>query len=250
MNPLAAPVDIFATKGIEYLVILFFLATFLAFWLYFTTDRQEIVRAGGTKIKNLMDWFRVPEGFFFHQGHSWVQEEVGGTLRVGMDDFAQKMVGKISSIDIGNVGTKVKQGEKSWTLKAGNRLIAMLAPVNGEILEVNKDVLADPSLINRDPYGKGWLFKIKADDYNRDSRNLLFGKIAGKWMEGVTEQLHNSLGSEELGPVYQDGGIPIEGMAKHIENENWRYYWEMLLDDYFISREDGRGRGKPVDSKD
>ena len=64
----AHPVDIFATKGIEYLLVLFFLATFLAFWLYFTTDRKVTVRARGTRLRNLMEWFSIPEGIFFHQG--------------------------------------------------------------------------------------------------------------------------------------------------------------------------------------
>jgi len=160
MEALTAPVDIFATKGIEYLLILLFLATFLAFWIYFTTDREVTVKARGTKIKNLMEWFNVPEGIFYHQGHSWVREEIGGLLRVGVDDFAQKMLGTVSSIHTGKAGAMVKQGEQGWTLKAGARSVAMLSPVDGEILEVNKDVLSDPSLINRDPYGKGWLFKI------------------------------------------------------------------------------------------
>jgi len=67
-------------------------------------------------------------------------------------------------------------------------------------------------------------------------------------MEGVTEQLHNSIGSEELGPVYQDGGVPTAGgLARQIDKENWRYYWDMLLDEFFLTQE---GSDKSVNSKD
>jgi glycine cleavage system H lipoate-binding protein len=231
MDPTAAPVDIFATKGIEYLIILFFLAAFLTFWLMFT-DRHPNVKVKGRKSKNLMDWFSVPEGLFFHQGHAWAKVESAGVLKVGMDDFAQKMVGTAKSVLAGKPGEKVRQGEEGWTLKMGNRSIPMLAPVNGEILEVNKEALANPTLINRDPYGKGWLIKIKAENFVRDSKNLLSGKLARRWIEDVTDKLRASMGTTELGPVYQDGGVVLKEMARKIDKQNW----EKLLGEFFLTR--------------
>ena len=230
MDPTAAPVDIFATKGIEYLIILFFLAAFLTFWLMFT-DRYPNVKVKGTKNK-IMDWFSVPAGFFFHQGHAWARVESGGVLRVGMDDFAQKMVGTVNAVRTGKAGDKVRQGENGWTLKMGDRSIAMLSPVNGEILEVNKQALANPSLINSDPYGKGWLIKIKAENFIRDSKNLLSDKLARSWIEDVTDKLRALMGTKELGPVYQDGGVLLKEMARRIDKKNW----EKLLGEFFLTR--------------
>jgi len=232
MDPTAAPVDIFATKGIEYLIILFFLAAFLTFWLMFT-DRHPTVKARGSRLRNLMEWFSVPEGIFFHQGHAWVRAESPGaaTLRVGLDDFAQKMVGVADSIQVGKAGVNVRQGEVSWTLKAGKRSIAMLSPINGEIIEVNQAVLSNPSLINSDPYGKGWLLKIKADNFVRDGKNLLTGKLAKRWIDDVTDKLRGVMGSAELGPVYQDGGVLVKEMARKIDRKNW----DKLLGEFFLT---------------
>ena len=254
MEALAVPVDIFATKGIEYLLFLLFLGAFLTLWLMFTSDRERTVKVRGTKNKNLMNWFSVPEGIFFHLGHSWARAESAGTLRVGMDDFAQKMIGAVDSVRTGKAGEKLRQGEEGWILKMENRSIAMLSPVNGEILEVNKEVLADPSLIHNDPYGKGWLLKVKAEDFVRDRRNLLSEKPARKWMEGVTEQLSYTIQflnlmtmrseSAECGPVCQDGSgpFPTEGIARRIDNDNWCYHWNMLLEGFFLSNEERQGR--------
>ena len=229
----AHPVDIFATKGIEYLLVLFFLATFLAFWLYFTTDRKVTVRARGTRLRNLMEWFSIPEGIFFHQGHAWARAESpgAGTLRVGLDDFAQKMVGDVGAIQVGGTGLHVRQGEKGWTLKAGNKSIAMLSPVNGEIIEVNQEVLANPSLLNSDPYGKGWLLKIKAEDFVRDCKNLLSGRLARRWIDDVTDRLRAVMATRELGPVYQDGGVLVKDMARKIDEKNW----DRLVGEFFLT---------------
>jgi hypothetical protein len=108
----------------------------------------------------------------------------------------------------------------------------MLSPVNGEILEVNKEALANPSLINRDPYGKGWLIKVKAENFVRDSKNLLSAKLARSWIEDVTDKLRASMGAAELGPVYQDGGVVLREMARKIDKKNW----EKLLGEFFLTQ--------------
>ena len=176
--------------------------------------------------------FLVPEGFFFHQGHTWMQADNAdiSTVTIGMDDFAQKMVGAIDFVDAGGIGEKIKQGERGWTLSVRHKPIDMLSPVSGEIVGVNGAAMSNPSLINNDPYGKGWLLKVKADDIGQESKNLLSGNIARKWMEEVTERLQASVGTE-LGAVYQDGGMPVSGMALNIDLANW----DKLVREFFLT---------------
>jgi len=176
--------------------------------------------------------FLVPEGFFFHQGHAWMQADNAdiSTVTIGMDDFAQKMVGAIDFVNAGGIGEKIKQGERGWTLRVRHKPIDMLSPVSGEIVGVNGAVMSNPSLINNDPYGKGWLLKVKADNIGQESKNLLSGNIARKWMEDVTESLLESMGTE-LGEVYQDGGMPVSGMALNIDLANW----DKLVREFFLT---------------
>jgi glycine cleavage system H lipoate-binding protein len=176
--------------------------------------------------------FLVPEGFFFHQGHAWMQADNAdiSTVTIGMDDFAQKMVGAIDFVNAGGIGEKIKQGERGWTLRVRHKPIDMHSPVSGEIVGVNGAVMSNPSLINNDPYGKGWLLKVKADNIGQESKNLLSGNIARKWMEDVTESLLESMGTE-LGEVYQDGGMPVSGMALNIDLANW----DKLVREFFLT---------------
>ena len=96
----------------------------------------------------------------------------------------------------------------------------MLSPVDGEVVAVNQEVLRSPGILSRDPYGAGWLLKVKSDRIAADNRNLLTGKLARAWMETSLENLH-PVRHEALGPVMQDGGLPVEGIARALGGDQW-----------------------------
>jgi glycine cleavage system H protein len=230
----------YATKGFEYLLILGFLAVFTLFYLYFTSHRFEKTTAAlSSSFDSLVDWFRVPDTVLFHQGHTWAspEESESDLVKVGMDDFAQKMAGSMGIRNNPTVGTCIRQGERSWSLQDGQKSVDMLAPVSGIVVEVNVALLAEleknPQKIgalDSDPYGQGWILKVKPDNFERDRKALLTGSLARKWMEEVTNQLRLKM-SPELGAVMQDGGAPLPGMAKHINEEKW----DLLLKEFFLT---------------
>ena len=231
---------IYATKGFEYLLILGFLAVFTAFYLYFTSERFEKVTAViSSTIDQLVDWFRVPDNFLFHQGHAWVriEESEPGIVKVGMDDFARKMAGPMGIRNNPTVGSVIRQGEKGWSLQDGEKSVDMLSPVSGEVTEINTAMLAElekdshkNGAMGSDPYDKGWILKVKPKNFDRERKGLLSGTLARKWMEGEVEQLRSKM-SRELGAVMQDGGVPVAGMAKNIDGEKW----DLLLKEFFLT---------------
>ncbi len=231
---------IYATKGFEYLLILGFLALFTAFYLYFTSQRFEKVTAAiSSSVDQLVDWFRVPENILYHQGHTWIRPEKSspGLVRVGMDDFALKMAGPMRLRNNPTVGAIIRQGEKSWSLQDGEKSVDMLAPISGEVVEVNIALLAELEktgnnieALDADPYGKGWLLKVMPENFERERKGLLSGDLAKKWMEEVVKQLRQRI-NPELGAVMQDGGIPVAGMAKNIDAEEW----DLLLREFFLT---------------
>ena len=99
-------------------------------------------------------------------------------VKVGLDDFAQKLIGKVDAIDLPAVGSRLTQGDKGWSLMVDSAEIPMLSPVDGEVVAVNQEVLRSPEILSRDPYGAGWLLKVKSDRLAADTRNLLSGKMA------------------------------------------------------------------------
>ncbi|MFC1843953.1 glycine cleavage system protein H [Thermodesulfobacteriota bacterium] len=230
----------YATKGFEYLLILGFLASFTIFYLYFTSRRFEKATAVISRsFDSLVDWFRVPDNILFHQGHTWVKREETepDIVLVGIDDFAQKLAGPMGLKNKPAVGTFIRQGERGWSLQDGEKSVDMLAPVSGEVVEVNKDLLSalkentcNDSELSSDPYGKGWVLKVKPDDFERERKGLLSGTLARKWMEEAVEHLRSKM-SPELGAVMQDGGVPVTGMAKNINEEEW----DQLLKDFFLT---------------
>ena len=230
----------YATKGFEYLLILGFLALFTLFYLYFTSHRFEKATAVVSgSLDRLVDWFRVPDNVLFHQGHTWVKPEESGPgfVKVGMDDFAQKMAGPMGFRNNPTVGSSIRQGDRCWSLQDGEKSVDMLAPVSGEVVEVNIALLAELekdaqkiSASDYDPYENGWILKVIPENFERERKALLSGVLARKWMEEVANRLRLKI-SPEFGAVMQDGGVPLAGMAKNINAEEW----DLLLKEFFLT---------------
>lgn len=222
-------VDIYATKGIEYLLVVAFLLAIVFFSRSFALPVTE----GGRKgfFADLAGWFRIPEGIFYHQGHGWLRPAEGGLVTVGIDDFAQKFVGPIDSLDLPPAGSRLRQGAQGWGLKVGPKTIPMLSPVDGEVVEVNWDALRNPASLNEDPYGKGWLLKVRPERLGPNTCGLLTGSLARRWLEGVAESLRAHLREPALGAVAQDGGIPVSGIARALDPEAW----DELASDFFMT---------------
>lgn len=214
-------VDIFATKGIEYLMVIGFLMMLVVFWRSLTRrPRVAVAQVQGARPAGPQAWFDLAEGLFYHQGHTWAAPEEDGVVRVGLDDFAQKLVGVAQRVDVPGVGSTVEQGEKGVKLSVDSKSIEVLSPVGGEVLAINEEVLRSPGLINEDPYGKGWLFKVRVPRLAANLRNLLSGRLARVWMDGTVKSLKRRM-EGDLGPVLQDGGVPVIGIAKDLSPDEW-----------------------------
>jgi len=223
-------VDIFATKGVEYLLVISGLLFFTFFWRFLKRPAMAVYQEAEHLVSAMSDWFRVPaEGIYFHQGHSWAAVEDEEVVRVGMDDFARQMLGKIDGIEFPRVGSELKQGEKGWSLLVDSKSIDMLSPVDGKVVDINKNLLSSPENVSEDPYGQSWLMKVQTPRISANLKNLLSGNVARKWMEGVRENLLSRM-NYNLGAVYQDGGVPVNGIARNIDREKW----DEIVKDFFM----------------
>ena len=108
--------------------------------------------------------FQVPENVRYHAGHTWALSESRELVRVGIDDFAAKLVGKIESINLPQRGRWVRQGQKIWTIFRDGKSVDMVSPIEGTVTAINEAVLQNPELARKDPYGDGWLVKVKLSD--------------------------------------------------------------------------------------
>lgn len=223
-------VDIFATKGIEYLFVILFFLVLVPFWLVLHKPAKRAVELVGRGVAAIGEWFQLRSGAYFHQGHTWALPEGGSVVKVGMDDFAQKLVGIPQSIELPEVGSQLAQGEAGWKLKVDEKTITMLSPVGGEVVAVNEEILRSPEIVNRAPYDDGWLLKVKVPRLRANLKNLLSGKLAGAWLDETVGTLRQQV-SPELGDVMQDGGVPVSGFVKQISPDNW----EGVAAEFFMS---------------
>jgi glycine cleavage system H protein len=105
----------------------------------------------------------IPDDRKYTAEHEWAQEVDGGVWVVGVTDFAQDQLGDITLVELPEVGEEVEAGEVLGTVDSVKTFSDLFSPVSGEITEVNEAVLDNPEMLNQDPYGEGWLVKIRQD---------------------------------------------------------------------------------------
>jgi glycine cleavage system H protein len=113
----------------------------------------------------------VPKDLRYTKDHEWVRLE-DGKARVGITDHAQKSLGDIVYVELPAVGKTVKKGERAATVESVKAVGEVFAPLSGKVVEVNETVTQSPDLINKDPYGQGWLFVLEIAD-NKEIETLL-----------------------------------------------------------------------------
>jgi glycine cleavage system H lipoate-binding protein len=215
-------VDIFATKGLEYRFVIGFLLTLVLFWRFLNSPTPRLQRHSSARAPSQQEvgWFSLEKNLYYHQGHSWAKPLSNGIVRVGIDDFAQKLLGRATQWQVPDPGTRVEQGEKGWKVQVDSTLIDILSPVGGEVVAVNQDLLRSPELVNEDPYGAGWILEVKTPRTNANLKNLLSGDMARAWIEQAISSLRTRM-SGSAGLVLQDGGAPVSGFARSLSPDGW-----------------------------
>lgn len=220
--------DFLPMKGIEYLIVIGYLALLIPFW-YLLVGRQQNVSAPGRALASgPRSWFTVPDRFSYHPGHTWAEILGGNRLRVGMDDFAHKLVGPVDALHLPRQGDELTAGDHGWWLEADGHTLGVLSPVTGRVVAVNDEASRNPEQAGQDPYDAGWLMEVEVPSVTAALRNLLHGKLARLWTEDAAEQLSRRM-SPELGTVLADGGLPVAGLARALEGDQWWRLAEELL---------------------
>lgn len=221
------------------MTVLFVLATFSAFivldWLL-SKNRVPVMKTSlaetAPEAGEFVDGFKVPEHFRYHPGHAWLARERRNLARVGVDDFAARLAGKIEGIELPRPGTWIRQGQKAWTMTRNGETAAMVSPTEGEVVEINPDVVKDPSLVRKDPYGQGWLMTIHVPDEEGTTRNLVPRNLVKSWMRNAVERLY-SYQPEMVGAVAADAGEPVEDIAAALPHVKWNE----LTSEFFLTRQ-------------
>ena len=131
--------------------------------------------------------YNMPDELYYHKDHSWARLD-GTKVTVGMNDFFQKEAGDVVFVDLPDTEEEVSQGEVCGKIQSRKWIGKLVAPVSGEILETNEAIEEDTSLINSDPYGKGWILVIEASNLDEDLGNLMQGGALASFLEAEVKR--------------------------------------------------------------
>jgi len=122
--------------------------------------------------------FAIPGGVFISNDHCWVSLEQDGSAKIGLDDFAKKLIGKIDSLELPNLGMIIKSGQPLFSIKQGTRSITFNSPISGKITRINTILNTNLEALDITPYDTNWICIIDADDIDSEIKNLKLGKTA------------------------------------------------------------------------
>ncbi len=162
----------------------------------------------------------LPTGYYLHPGHTWIKLEGQGMVRVGIDDFACRLLGKFDTFTDPLMGTQLEQGKPTITLSRQEHKVSFLSPVNGVITQVNAQVKKTPDLINRSPYTDGWLFMLYCPGLKQDLKQLMFMDSSRGFMGKEVKRLTAFL-EEETQAKAADGGSFVSDLFGNLPGVSW-----------------------------
>ena len=138
--------------------------------------------------------YDLPDDLYYHSDHAWARVESDGTVTVGMNDFYQKSAGDTTYIDLPFEGDEVEQGETCGKIQSAKWVGKFVLPASGEIIVVNEELEDDCTLINKSPYDKGWIMKVKPSNLDEDLKNLITGDKIEPWIKKEIEDAEKKKG--------------------------------------------------------
>jgi glycine cleavage system H protein len=219
------------------ILVLFTFAVFILidYWLAQSeTERMAIAQTPRKPAASVepafVEGFLVPGSVRYHAGHGWVATERPHLATVGLDEFGAAIAGKIDHLELPRPGTWIRQGQRAVKLFRDGQRTEMVSPTEGEVIELNPDVLADPNLLRQDPYGRGWLMRVHVPDEEGTRRNLIPKSLVPGWMRDAAARLY-ALQPQLAGAVAAEGGRPLDDIASVLGAESWKH----LTSEFFLT---------------
>jgi len=155
--------------------------------------------------------------------HSWANVEPDGAF-VGVDDLAASCLGPVGRVELPSPGQRINRGEPLFVLARDRRELTVSSPVTGTVIASNEALLTDPERVNRDPFGLGWVARIRTDNPRASRRQLMRGFKAQEWFRNEVDQLTAELGRGPSAlPSLPDGGTVVDELYRAIDAPTWQW---------------------------
>jgi nucleoside-diphosphate-sugar epimerase/glycine cleavage system H lipoate-binding protein len=187
------------------------------------TDKPEYKNVSG---------YKMIEDYHYYFGHSWVNIENFRRVRIGIDDFISKILGRVDEINLPPVGAVMKRAEIGCILTRNDKKAPMQSPMSGTVCAVNDKVKKNPELVHDDPYHEGWLYILDSENFKPELAGLYFGRECFQWMEKESQNLYKL-----MGPRYEQLSATGGELVDDIFGEFPEISWNLLLRTFFHTTE-------------
>lgn len=225
--------DIFATKGIEYLIVIAFLMLLIPFWMVLNHGlpaRQQIRRTVDLLLAGLQ---RIPAELLYSHNHTWAFLQRSGTARVGLDDFLLNLTGEVSVTPLKPSGSYLEKGELMAILGQNGKTLRVYAPISGEVVEANQV----HSLGMDNHLDKNWIYGIRPVRWVEESSLMMVAGETAGWFRKEVERLKDMLAFAQGGAssdpalvALQEGGELRSNLLTELHEEVWAEFQEKFLD--------------------
>ena len=174
-----------------------------------------------------IEGFKIPQGFYLHQGHTWIKIEEGGEARIGLDDFALRLLGPLDGVEAPLVGKELKQDRADIKMKRDAHTAKLLSPISGVVTAINAN-LREQGLADTDPYSDGWIARVHSSSLRKDLKKLMIGNESNDFLRAEVERLYQVI-EEEAGPLAADGGQLSDDIYGNIPQIGWKRLTGLFL---------------------
>ena len=230
-------VDIFDTKGIEYLFVIGYLLILIVFWN--VANKHERIIKHFKKVMSTLSAgiLRIPQGLFYNKYHTWTHMDESGVARIGLDDFLQHITGRVKFTQLKNPDEIINKGDLLTQIDQDDKQLKIFSPISGRILDSNSTLNENPGIFNEDPYKRGWIYKIKPSNWRKETKSYFLAEEATNWTAKELDRFKDFLTggpmrkytSEPSMILLQDGGEIRDNILSELPNEVWKNFQEEFL---------------------
>jgi glycine cleavage system H protein len=228
--------SIFETKGLEYLIIIAFLALLIPFSIILNRKvkiKRQFHQAMGILTSGIL---KIPQGVFYSKNHTWAHLAKSGVANLGLDDLLLHFTGVVRLNYVKTAGEPITKGEVMTEIYHDGKLLKIYSPISGRVVGSNPVLTENPGRLNEDPYETGWLYKIKPTDWKAETSSYYLAESATDWSKKELQRFRDFLAVTM--PKYdpkttmvtmQDGGELRDHLLAELSAELWNDFQQEFL---------------------
>ncbi len=185
-------------------------------------DEQYTVHAVMQPVDVLhVQGIKMPHCYYLHAGHTWLKIEPDSTVRIGLDDFAHRLLGPFDRVEAPLIGKKVQQNCSDTMIYRGHHTAKVPSPVSGVVTAINPALREKADVGQRNPYTHGWVMRVHAPNLRQELKALMIGAEAETFISADVDGLMQII-EGQVGPLAADGGELGTDIFGHLPQLGWR----------------------------